>query len=81
MMIPGDAQIFMVYIPTSVTTIDRCSFSKQGDVTVYIPASVTEIGIQTVKSKDKPEYDSILEDPSSATIVITARSAAVESEK
>ena len=44
-------------------------------------ASVTEIGIQTVKSKDKPEYDSILEDPSSATIVITARSAAVESEK
>ena len=75
-MIPGDAQIFMVYIPTSVTTIDRCSFSKQGDVTVYIPASVTEIGIQTVKSEVKPEYDSIFEDPSSATIVTTAGSAA-----
>ena len=65
-----------VYIPTSVTTIDRCSFSEQGDVTVYIPASVTEIGIQAVKSEEKPEYDSIFEDPSSATIVTTAGSAA-----
>ena len=65
-----------VYIPTSVTSIDRCSFGDQGNVTVYIPASVTEIGIQTVKSEVKPEYDSIFEDSSSATIVTTAGSTA-----
>jgi hypothetical protein len=65
-----------VYIPTSVTSIDRCSFYDQEDVTVYIPASVTEIGIQTVKSENGSEYDSIFEDPSSATIVTTAGSAA-----
>ena len=65
-----------VYIPTSVTSIDKCSFYDQGDVTVYIPASVTEIGIQTVKSEDGSAYDSIFEDPSSATIVTTAGSTA-----
>ena len=65
-----------VYIPTSVTAIDRGSFYDQGDVTVYIPASVTEIGIRSVECDDQPVDDSIFEDPSSATIVTTAGSAA-----
>ena len=65
-----------VYIPTSVTTIEGCSFFDQGKVTVYIPASVTEIGIRSVECDDQPVDDSIFEDPSSATIVTTAGSAA-----
>ena len=65
-----------VYIPTSVTAIERGSFYDQGDVTVYIPSSVTEIGTEIVKNEDGSEYDGIFEDPSSATIVTTAGSAA-----
>ena len=69
-------KIKTVYIPTSVTVIDRCSFYGQGDVMVYIPASVTEIGIESVENEEPPIDDDLFEYPSSATIVTTAGSAA-----
>jgi hypothetical protein len=69
-------KITEIYIPSSVSAIYRCSFCDQGKVTVYIPASVTEIGIEIAGSTEEPLDDNIFEDPSSATIVTTAGSAA-----